>query len=128
MGLLDDNQDLQPSSYGITGAESCDSFSNNNEQAPKAYKRSYLSLRYCSSRKLNECYFARTWKSLTTSFAQDWGIPVPLHLHLVKEDSYPKRLICFGACNSPEESELIALRLQVEANEDKYIITPDMLP
>jgi hypothetical protein len=52
-----------------------------------------LTLRYSSARELNEYMFTLTWQEGAKYLTEVWGIPVPLKIRLVRDDTYPKEVI-----------------------------------
>lgn len=75
-----------------------------------------LRLRYSSQRHLAHDYFNLTWRGLAQSFAQTWGIPVPLRVLPQEDPTYPKPRLTL------EGTDIKALRLEVPEHErDAYI-------
>jgi Novel STAND NTPase 1 len=60
---------------------------------PEPQEKCPLTVHYSSARDLNERAFTQTWQGIAKFLAEEKGIPVPLRLKLVKENTCPKEEI-----------------------------------
>jgi hypothetical protein len=77
-----------------------------------------LTFHYSSDRKLDEIAFTLAWQGLAQFLQAHWGIPVPLKLHLVREDTYPKKYVKL----SGKEIKDLEMEDEIPIHEDDVYI------
>lgn len=110
--LLKKNEDLQPTWYGVNT-----SGLNNITLPPSNWP---FRLYYSDKLNLDPYYFNLVWRDRARFFAENWGVPVPLRIHLESDPTHPRTLF---RLDGPDIEPLF-----IRASVDSAFITQKELP